>query len=180
MTGYLTDTLLISNPAISDVPKFSAIANSAIYIIHHNAEGAVGIGVNTSYSATVTEAGKDLPNFLLVDKDTLLTEKLICGGPIGGNMPWILGNNFEQYDQQVKNASLALNFSSNAFEQNSENHFSVCGLGTFGWGPGQLENEMQNFIWHMFPTTEEVLNMFAPEHQYRGGAQLLLALKYGQ
>jgi putative AlgH/UPF0301 family transcriptional regulator len=176
--NYLTDSLLISNPAINDNPKFSAIAGSAIYIIEHTDEGAIGIGLNKNFSKPMNEIAEILPLLSKVDPETLLTSKVIMGGPLFDETPWILGRNADGYERSVRNKVLALNFAPEAFKQNQPAYFSICGVGSFGWSAGQLENEMAHFLWHHFPATKDVLEgiPFGPE--VRGAVQTLLAMKF--
>lgn len=179
MSGYLTDTLIISNPAINEIPKFAAIAGSAVYILHHDSDGAIGVRLNKNYAKTVAEIGAEfLPAFALVDPESLITAKTIFGGPVGENLPWILGRNLQVYEQQVRNSVLALNFSDDAFSNNTPEYFSICGVGTFGWGAGQIEKEMASFLWHQFPATEEALNSIPFDNEFRGAAQVIMALKF--
>lgn len=58
MSAYLIDSLIISNPAISDNPKFSARAGSAIYIVEHTAEGVIGVGLNIRGATQILSALK--------------------------------------------------------------------------------------------------------------------------
>jgi putative transcriptional regulator len=172
-----TDSILISNPAINDIPKFKEIAGSLIYIIHHDDQGAVGVSLNKNFSKTVSEIGNDLAEFALINEEQLLSPKTIFGGPVAPNTPWILGRNMEQYPQQFKNSSISLNFSKEAFEAHHPGHFAACGLGTFGWGAGQLEKEMASFLWHSFPANTAIESI-PFDSQYRGAIQLFLAMRF--
>lgn len=179
MKSYLTDSLIICNPAVSDNPKFSAIAGSAIYILEHSAEGAVGVALNTNYSKSMSEIAEAVPAFSGINQNWLLIDKVFMGGPLFGNLPWILGRNPNSYEKTIKNGVLSLNFSADAFDQNNPAYFSICGLGSFGWGKGQLEKEMASFLWHHFPATQEVLDGLPFGDEFRGAAQILSTIKFG-
>ncbi|MCE9688245.1 YqgE/AlgH family protein [Shewanella sp. AS16] len=178
MTSFLTDSLIIANPAISDIPKFSNIAGRAIYIIEHSDAGAIGVSLNQSFSTPIDKLAKELPALVNVDFDSLLSPKVLSGGPIAGDTPWILGKKMTQYDKQIANGVLAMNFSEQAFKDNLRERNSICGLGTFGWGAGQLEAELANSLWHYFPASEEALSAIPFPDSFRGAVQLLLAMKY--
>lgn len=177
MTSFLTDSLIIANPAISDNPKFSNIAGKAIYIVEHSDAGAIGVSLNQNFSMSITEIAKKLPSLVSLCADKLITDKVLSGGPIASDTPWILGKNTSHYDKQIFNENLALNFSEQAFKDNLREHSSVCGIGSFGWGAGQLESELANSLWHYFPTNEEALNLIPFSDSYLGAVQLLLSMK---
>ena len=178
MSSFLKGTLIITNPAINDIPKFSAIAGSAIYIAEHSAEGAIGISLNKSYSKQFAEIAELVPAFKALDEDALLTPRVLVGGPLFEDMPWVLGRNPNTYEKSVTYEDLTLNFCEQAFSENLAEYFSICGLGSFGWGPGQLEKEMANFMWHIIPTTKETLENIPFGDEVRGAVQVLCALKF--
>lgn len=178
MSLFLTDGLIIANPALSDIPKFANIAGKAIYIVEHTKSGVIGISLNQNFSKPIDEIAESLPALKLIEAGNLLTNKVIMGGPIANDVPWIFSRKTGEYEKQISNDCLALNFSDLAFEQSAKEHRALCGIGSFGWGAGQLENELANGLWHYFPTTEEVLDSVPFANNVRGAAQLLLAMKY--
>lgn len=178
MSNFLKDTLIICNPAINEIPKFSAIAGSAIYIVEHSESGAVGVRLNKNYSKSMTEISEIHPVLKPLNQDTLLTTKVLAGGPLHDDLPWILGRNFNAYEKSIKNNALSLNFSESAFIDNGYQHFSICGLGTFGWGEKQLEQEIANFMWHIIPTTQDALESIPFDQEFHGAAQIISALKF--
>jgi len=178
MASFLTDTLIISNPALSDIPKFSNIAGCAIYIIEHSANGAIGICLNKAYSKSFTEIAETVPTLSKLTEESLLIPKVIMGGPLFSDAPWILGRNPTHHEKSIQNNVLSMNFAESAFSENQPLYKSVCGLGTFGWGAGQLEQEIANFLWHIIPTTEESLTLLPMGGEYRGAINLLATLKF--
>ncbi|MFL1467895.1 hypothetical protein ACQUWM_15025 [Marinobacter sp. DUT-3] len=61
MTKLLTDSLLIANPALSEIPKFEAIAGKAVYLVEHSKAGAVGVALNQNYSKSLEALAVNLP-----------------------------------------------------------------------------------------------------------------------
>ncbi len=177
MTSFLTDNLIIANPAISDNAKFESIANKAIYIIEHSKAGTVGISLNQAFSVSFHELAEKISTLKTIDPEQLLTDKVLSGGPIASDMPWILSTNIGQYEKQFSNERLALNFSLEAFSEHAPEHKAVCGLGSFGWGEGLLEKELANNLWHLFPTSSDILNSIPFTEPSLGAVQLLRALK---
>ncbi len=178
MKGFLTDSLIIANPAISDNPKFSNIAGKAVYIVEHSEKGAIGISLNKSFSMPFDEISQKLPILANIAPDELLSNKILEGGLITNDTPWVLGRNTQPYDKQSRTEILTLNFSEQAFKDNVAEHMAICGIGTFGWGKGQLENELANRLWHHFTTSQEALLNIPFNDEFIGCIQLLLAMKY--
>lgn len=177
MTTFLTDGLIIANPALSSIPKFKDVANKAIYIVEHSEKGAVGVSVNQNFSMSFSEISSKLLPLKALNPENLVSQKIISGGPLQNNTPWILGRNLTSFDKQFLNTSLSLNFSEEAFKHNQAKHFSVCGIGSFGWGAGQLENELANYMWHYFPTNIDTLSCIPFSESFAGGIQLLHEMK---
>src|SRR5690554_2837804 len=171
MSLFLTDGLIIANPALSDIPKFSNIAGRAVYIIEHSKAGAIGICLNQNFSKTFEEIAEILPYLSKLTTQDLLTNNVISVDPIENDIPWIISKKVAEYDKQVSNDYLALNFSELAFAQNKKEHRTVCGIGSFGWGAGQLENELAIGLSHYFPTTEAVLDSIPFANAVRDAAQ---------
>lgn len=178
MQTFLADGLIIANPAISDMPKFSDIAGRAIYIVEHSTEGGIGVSLNQNFSMPLEEIADNLPILNKLRADYLLTPKVISGGPLEADTPWILGRKSEVFEKQFSTSSLALNFSDESFKNNKPEHAGICGIGSFGWGPGKLENELANNLWHYFPTTEEALSSIPFPDAIRAASQLLLTMKF--
>lgn len=179
MTGFLTDSLLIANPAISDNPKFENIAGKAVYIIEHSEEGAVGVSLNQNYSKRLEELAKTLPLLGYLSEDRLVTKnKVIAGGPLFMDRPWLLSRNPKRYQSTIGNDCLRLNFDQEAFQSCTPDHLPCCGIGTFGWGPRQLEQELAHSLWHHFPSTLDVLESIPFDASVVGAADLLALMKY--
>ncbi|MGF1686578.1 YqgE/AlgH family protein [Photobacterium japonica] len=177
MASFLTDCIIVANPAIGDVPKFKPIANRLVYIVEHNKDGAVGVSLNNNYIKPFNEIADVLPVLKAVDPAALLNDKLFGGGPLFTDRAWILGKNKTKYSETLGNDHLALNFSLQAFAENLPEHLSSCGIGTFGWGAGQLEKELGAQLWHYFPAEQEFLSAIPLEGSYKGAVDILLQMK---
>lgn len=178
MTSFLTDSIIIANPAISDLPKFSHIAGRLIYIVEHSSAGAVGVGLNQNYSAPFADIASKVPELVSLNSEKLLVEKVFSGGPVAGDTPWTLGRNIKKYDKQIANSCLALNFSEHAFAENELSLLAICGLGSYGWGAGKLESELAHSLWHYFPASEECLNSIPFIEAYKSAIQMLTDMKF--
>ncbi|ROT94519.1 hypothetical protein EB809_19550 [Marinobacter sp. R17] len=177
MSSFLEDGLLIANPALSEMPKFESIAGRAIYIVQHSSDGAVGVSMNKNYSKGLDEIAGISPLLSHLSSKELVTTKVLAGGPVADDRPWIMGRNPENYKSTIRNASLALNFDEQAFIDNAAHHVPVCGIGTFGWGPGQLENELASSLWHFYPATRDALERIPFGPDFSGAVDLLIVMK---
>lgn len=159
-------------------PQDSPTARRAVYVIEHSEKGGIGVCLNKNFSKSMAEIAESIPSLAsLLDKQ-LMTEKVMAGGPVAGNIPWILSKNLDTFDSQFRNDSLSINFSTAAFNATQAEHYALCGIGTFGWGPGQLEKELSHFFWHYFPTDQATLESLSFPDEFRSASQLLLAMKY--
>ena len=139
--GYLDGQLLIAMPVMSD-PRFE---RSVIYMCAHSSEGAMGIIVNRPAGSI------DFPG-LLVQLDIIqkadqikLPEnaemmKVMKGGPVDTGRGFVLHSS----DFYIQDATLNI---LKAIAKGAGPEHAILALGYAGWGPGQLENEIQHNGW---------------------------------
>ena len=138
----LRGQLLISSGGLFD-PNFR---HTVVLVGEHNAEGALGVVLNRALGVTVSEAVPGLA--ALVQPDALLHH----GGPVRPTSPVILAELVDPADAGV------LVFGSIGFltgEVPEEMRERVLRArvyaGYAGWGPGQLEAEMEAGGWILDP-----------------------------
>lgn len=153
--GLLTGQLLIAMPAM-ETPFF---AHTVIYMCAHTPEGAMGIVVNRPIAK---------PSF-----DDLLQQlevapvpprrriDLFRGGPVDSARGFVLhtsdwtGEHSLMVDDRVAlTASLDV---LKAIADGSGPAHGLLALGYAGWGPGQLDREMQENAWLSAPCTVDLL-----------------------
>ncbi len=178
MSGFLTDNVLIANPAISDLPQFAASAEKLIYVVHHGDDGAVGVCLNEYFGKPLADLSEQYEILASVSPLSLASVTVHSGGPLATKLPWILSRAVDIYPHQINNNSLSLNFSQEAFADPSIHVDALVGLGSFSWGPGQLEKEVSGFVWHCFPAQKPLLNRLHFEHKYQSAVDTLLTAKY--
>lgn len=159
-SGFLTGQMLIAMPAMTD-PRF---AHAVIYMCAHTAEGAMGLLVNRPL---------EQPSF-----DELLRQldiapvpparriRLHQGGPVENARGFVLHTTDWSGDGSLKvNDSLALTASLDilkAIATGGGPERGLLALGYAGWGPGQLDQEMQQNAWLSAPAPLDLL--FDREH----------------
>ena len=151
--GYLDGQLLIAMPVMGD-PRFE---RSVIYLCAHSSEGAMGIMVNRP-------AGRiDFPELLvqlnIIDKadqiklpENAEAMKVMRGGPVDTGRGFVLHSS----DFYLDNATLPIDGKIcltatvdilKAIAKGRGPRHAILALGYAGWGPGQLENEIQCNGW---------------------------------
>jgi putative transcriptional regulator len=145
----LTGQILIAMPAMGD-PRF---AQAVIYLCDHTANGAMGIVVNRPLDNPSFE---DLLRHLNIDPaPPARTIRLCSGGPVDNARGFVLhsadwtGEGSLRVDDGIAlTASLEI---LKAIAGGGGPKQGVLALGYTGWGPGQLDAEMQQNAWLSAP-----------------------------
>lgn len=154
----LRSQLLISAGGLYD-PNFR---HTVVLIGEHNDDGALGVVLNRPLRVTVEDAVQPLAS--LVGEGELLFQ----GGPVQPNQPVLLA--------EFAHPELAdlLVFGSVGFLTGDVSADVRAGIrrarvfaGYSGWGPGQLEAEMEADSWIVDPATEDDVFTTAPETLWR-------------
>ncbi len=160
---YLDGRILVAMPAMDD----DRFERSVIYMCAHSDEGAMGLilnrqAENISFSDLVDQLG-----ILDEGEDILLPDEVLNmlvhrGGPMDTGRGFVLHTN----DYQIESSTLAINsgicltatleiLKAIAHGQGPTN--SLLALGYAGWGPGQLESEIQANGWLVCDPTDDLI-----------------------
>jgi putative transcriptional regulator len=169
----LKGQLLLASPALLD-PNFR---RAVVLIGEHGEEGAMGLVLNRPSEATVVEA---LPDF-----DPLVEDgaAIYVGGPVEPGAITMLA----EFDDPDDAATLL--FGDVGFVRGDADPTLVVGAtrrarvfaGYAGWGPGQLEAELEEESWIVEPPIPDEIFTGDPERLWnavmrrKGGRYLLLA-----
>ena len=154
-SGYLTGQLLIAMPNMRD-PRFE---KSVIYMCVHNAEGAVGLVVNRQIdSITFPDLLKQLN---IEPSDSAPNLPIHFGGPVETGRGFVLHS--AEYGQtgtimvgdRVGLTATVDILKDMAARRGPKN--SLLALGYAGWGPGQLDIEIQANSWLHAPADESIV-----------------------
>jgi len=151
----LTGQLLIAMPAM-DTPHF---VQSVIYICAHTPDGAMGIVVNRPIEGPSFD---DLLEQLeVLPAPPLRRIELFRGGPVDAARGFVLhtsdwtGDGSLLVDEHVAlTASLDI---LKAIADGAGPTRGILALGYAGWGPGQLDREMQENAWLSAPAALDLL-----------------------
>jgi putative transcriptional regulator len=165
LEGYLSGQLLVAMPNMQD-PRF---ARTVICLCAHSPDGAMGIVLN-----------KPMPGMsfddLMKQLDVAPTPparriRLMQGGPVEGGRGFVLHTaDWETEGSLRVSGEIALTASVDilkAIAGGGGPTEGLLALGYAGWGPGQLEDEIQRNAWLSVPADKALLFEEAPERLWR-------------
>jgi putative transcriptional regulator len=165
--------LLIAGPSLLD-PNFW---RTVVLVIEHTEEGALGLVLNRPSETTVGEAVPQLD--VLVDSD----QELFIGGPVQPSAVIVLG----EFEDPTDAALLAfddvgvLGVGSSADESAVGLRSGRAFVGHAGWGPSQLDSEIERGDWILEPAilndafTADAPGLWSTVLTRKGGNYALLA-----
>lgn len=144
-SGYLTGQLLIAMPTMGD-PRFS---RTVIYMCVHNGEGAMGLVINKLIGSLTLQ---DLLQQLEIEaSDSEIDMPVHFGGPVESSRGFVLHSDDYMDEGSMPVADgMALTATVDVLREIAEGGGpgrAILALGYSGWGPGQLESEIQANGW---------------------------------
>ena len=125
--------VLIASPALSDF-----FERAVVLVIEHTDEGAMGLVLNRPSETMVAEA---VPTFASLGDDG---DVVHVGGPVGQNSVVALG----EFDDPEESTRLVTGDVGVIDPEHSESLLRLrVYAGHTGWGPGQLEAELEQEAW---------------------------------
>lgn len=154
-SGYLTGQLLIAMPTMRD-PRFE---KSVIYMCVHNAEGAVGLVVNRQIdSITFPDLLKQLN---IEPAESAPNLPIHFGGPVETGRGFVLHSaDYGQTGTIMVGDLVGLTATVDILKDMAAHRGpknSLLALGYAGWGPGQLDGEIQQNAWLNVPADEGLI-----------------------
>jgi putative transcriptional regulator len=165
--------LLIAGPSLVD-PNFW---RTVLLIVEHSEEGAFGLVLNRPSETAVGEAAPELEG--LIEGE----EPLFIGGPVQPSSVVILGD----FEDASDAALLAfddvgvLGTASSLEEHGAALRTARAFAGHAGWGPGQLDSELERGDWILEPARSQDAFSAAPRELWqavltrKGGSYALVA-----
>ncbi len=153
--GYLAGHLLIAMPGMQD-PRFD---HSVVCLCAHSSDGAMGVMVNRPLAGMVFD---DLLRQLKVEPQPPARRlRMLSGGPVETGRGFVLHTDDWRTEGSLDFApGLTLTASTDiltAIAGGGGPRDGVLALGYAGWGPGQLEDEIQRNAWLNVPAEEALL-----------------------
>lgn len=155
-----TGSLLVATPPLKD-PNFE---RSVVLLCNHDPNGSIGLVLNQTMDASPDEVVDDLTDYDL---------PLFLGGPVQHNMVHILHQYSEKIDGGIEIGD-GLNWGGDIdtiLRLLSENEIDPAGIRFFmgyaGWGPGQLENEIEQEGWIVTHVPPHLIFELEPDEMWR-------------
>ena len=165
--------LLIAGPKLED-PNFW---RTVVLVVEHSSEGALGLVLNRPSESKVSDAVPQLTELVELDDDVLL------GGPVGQSAVIVLAD-FQNPDDAALIAFgtvgvLGGEGPGDAID--TDVRVARVFAGHAGWGPGQLDDELERGDWILEPArhddafTEEPKALWSQVLVRKGGSYALIA-----
>lgn len=169
--NFLTGSLLIAMPAMED----QRFVNSVIYLCAHTAEGAMGIVLNRPLAKPSFD---DLLKQLGIEPVPPARRiRLMSGGPVDNARGFVLHTSDWTGEGSLRvTDALALTASLDvlkAIAGGAGPRQGLLALGYAGWGPGQLDAEIQANAWLSGPADEKLLFDAGDDTRWRRALGLL-------
>ena len=152
MTEPLRGKLLLAGPGLKD-PNFE---RTVVLITEHTEDGAMGLVLNRPSNATVADAVPDLT--WVADAG----DPVFIGGPVAPNGVIVLAE-WDDPAQAVVRVEPDLGFVPGDIDDASAVRRARVYAGHSGWGPGQLEAELEEEAWIVEAPQREELFSDDPE-----------------
>lgn len=154
-SGYLTGQLLAAMPAMRD-PRFQG---TLIFLCVHNAAGAMGLVINRLVDVLTFD---ELLEQLEIPRPPNTSDiRIHFGGPVESGRGFVLHS--ADYRQETTIAmdndiglTAAVEIVRDIAAGNGPDQH-ILALGYAGWGPGQLDMEIQENTWLHVPADQELI-----------------------
>lgn len=154
-SGYLTGQFLAAMPAMTD-PRFQ---RSLIYMCVHNAEGAMGLIVNRLVESLTFDELLDQLGIQSGPESSNI--RVHFGGPVETGRGFVLhSTEYANDGTVVMENGIGLTATVDILRDISEGNGPrdrLLALGYAGWGPGQLDGEIQENAWLNMPADADLL-----------------------
>jgi len=154
---------LFASPRLLD----TNFVRTVVLLIQHNEQGALGLVINRPTSKTVKELWKE------VGQSPCESEASVyLGGPVAGPLMAVHGDSSLAEIEVVPGVFFAAKkkFLDTLVGQ-TEQPFKIF-VGHAGWGPGQLESELESGAWLVMPATSQYVFYDGKDLWEEGSQQL--------
>lgn len=141
----LTNHFLMAMPSMAD-PDFDG---TLILVAEHSAEGAMGVVINRPMQFDLGSLFEQID--LKAPSSAFARQSVFFGGPVQSDRGFVLHRPKGEWHATVSiSADLSLTSSRDILESMADHagpEQVLVSLGYSGWGPGQLESELQQNAW---------------------------------
>lgn len=169
--SYLKQHFLIAMPHMAD-PNF---AQSLIYLVDHNDQGAMGLIVNQPHGLSLADVLEQLrPEVPAAEHCHNL--QIMAGGPVQVDRGFVLHPAGQRFLATLELGELGLSTSQDVLfaiaDHTGPDKFLIV-LGYAGWGAGQLESELADNAWLSCKADSAILFDLPHEQRLQAAAKHL-------
>ncbi|WP_374764389.1 YqgE/AlgH family protein [Yunchengibacter salinarum] len=169
--AYLTGSLLLAMPGMDD----TRFESSVIYICSHDDSGAMGLVINQSFPDLSFQG---LLQQLDIPTDDACPDTTVhLGGPVEPGRGFVLHSaDYAQESTLIVSESMALSATIDILQEIAAGRgpaHHLVALGYAGWGPGQLEQEIQHNGWLTASADEEIVFNTDLDHKWPRAMRML-------
>ncbi|MCA0423605.1 MAG: YqgE/AlgH family protein [Proteobacteria bacterium] len=167
--GFLDGQILVAMPGMTD----ERFVRSVIYVCAHSADGAMGLVINRR--STAIALPELLTQLKVIDPEQEIRlppragkVQVLSGGPVDQSRGFVLHSTdfFIENSSLPVDEGLAMTITIDilkAIAAGEGPERAIVALGYAGWGPGQLEQEIQDNGWLHCPPDPELI--FDADHE---------------
>jgi len=141
--GNIEPKILVAMPALKD----GYFDKSVVLLCEYNTEGAMGFVLNSPSTTLVHE----LLGELGLESETRQNQPIMIGGPVQPELCWVVHTpDYAGKSTTTLGANLSLSAAQEVLTSIGNGHGPrefMLGVGYSGWGPGQLDNEIEQEAW---------------------------------
>lgn len=170
--SYLTNHFLIALPSMGD----SNFSHTVTYICQHNEnEGAMGIVLNRPSELRLCDVFNHMD---IQQPETKIAEQIVyIGGPVQEERGFVLHTRPTKWDSSMQvSEQISVTTSRDILQAMAEGKGpkeTFIALGYAGWGPGQLEQELQQDTWLSGPADPDIIFRMPSEQRWQAAAAIL-------
>jgi putative transcriptional regulator len=169
-SASLAGQLLVASPKMGD-PRF---AGTVVFVIASDRDGAMGLVVNRAYGKGPLSAL--LAGFGIKAAAGRDPVRLHYGGPVDGGRGYVLhSGEYQGKSTRPVAGGLALSTGRDVLEAVAAGKGPKCrlfALGYAGWGPGQVEDELNRGDWLTAPADPALVFADDPDHVWERAMRL--------
>ncbi|MBM4389520.1 MAG: YqgE/AlgH family protein [Deltaproteobacteria bacterium] len=141
--------LLVASPQMRD-PNFGG---AVVLLVQHSSQGALGLVVNREAPVKIGDVASHLD---LPGKSGPLLSPALWGGPVERGSGFVLYRGVCREGWTVSGIGISPSRERLAALIAASSEFALC-LGYAGWGPGQLDRELEEGSWVYVEATPDLL-----------------------
>lgn len=104
-------------------------------------------------------------------------QPIFLGGPVEEHRGFVLHTPTEPWEATLAiSEDISITTSKDILQAIADGEgpeYSLVALGYAGWGPGQLEQELQQDSWLSAPASKRIIFEVSPEHRWSAAAQIM-------